>query len=259
LKRRTVVITRPREQSEELRRELEACGFQILFFPTIQIAPPASWEACDRALGHPTAYYDGLIFASVNGVKGFVGRMRELGLDPARYNVKTICAVGSKTAEELEAEGLTVSFVPKQHNADALAHELASADIHGRRFLFPRGNLGRDEVLRILGEAGADVEPVEVYRTTTPDMEGAESLLQRIFRGEIDVVAFASPSAVKNFAGAIPGGGLAELSARTTIAAIGPSTLAMARTLGGTGAIVARISTARGLADAIKEHFGDHE
>ncbi len=96
-------------------------------------------------------------------------------------------------------------------------------------------------------------------RTVTPDMTGAEALLQRIFQGEIDVVAFASPSAVKNLAGAVPGGGLAEISTHTTIAAIGPSTLDAIRELGGTGGLMATVSTARGLADAIIQRFGDHE
>ena len=259
MKRKTVVITRPREQSEDLRRELEACGFQVLYFPTIQIAPPASWEACDQALDRPPAYYDGMIFASVNGVKGFIRRMRERGLDPAHFGGCAIYAVGPKTAEELEAEGLKVSFVPEQHNAGALTGHLVAADIRGKRFLLPRGNLGRDALLRALAEAGAEVETVEVYQTVAADRAGAESLIQRIFQREIAVVAFASPSAVKNFAGAVPGGSLAELSTRTTIAAIGPSTLDMIRALGGTGALVAEISTAGGLADAIAKHFGEHE
>ena len=259
MKRRTVLITRPREQSEELRRELEACGFQVLFFPTIQIAPPVSWEACDRALDRPPAYYDSVIFASVNGVKGFVQRLRERGIDPSRFSLSHIYAVGSKTAEELQRAGLSVGFVPEQFNADALARYLTTLEIQGKRFLLPRGNLGRDELPRALGDAGAEVEAVEVYQTIAPDMAGAESLLQRIFQGEIDVLAFASPSAVKNFAGIVPGRRLAELSAHTTIAAIGPSTLGMIRTLGGTGGLVASISTARGLAEAIKQHFGDHE
>ncbi len=259
MKRRTALITRPREQSEDLRRELEASGFRVLYFPTIQIAPPASWEACDRALDRPPTYYHGLVFASVNGVKGFTRRMRERGMDPTQYGCCAIYAVGPKTAEELEAEGLHVSFVPEQHNAGSLAGHLAAGEIRGKRFLFPRGNLGRDALQRALADAGAEIETVEVYRTVAADMEGAESLIQRIFQREIDVVAFASPSAVKNFTRAIPGESLAELSTRTIIAAIGPSTLDMIRTLGGTGALVAEISTAGGLADTIIKHFGKNE
>ena len=258
MKRRTVLITRPREQSEELGREMEACGFQVFFFPTIKIAPPASWDACDRALDRPPAYYDGLIFVSANGARGFIGRMRDRGIDPARYGLSAIYAVGPKTAEEIGSSGLKVSFIPDRHSADALANHLVGAGIRGKRFLLPRGNLGRDELPNSLGEAGAVVEAIEVYQTAAADMAGAEALLERIFRGEIDVVAFASPSAVKAFAGAVPGGSLADVSARTTIAAIGPTTLEMVRTLGGTGALVAKSSTARGLAETIREHFGDH-
>ena len=208
MKRKTALITRPREQSEELRRELEACGFQVLNFPTIQIVPPASWEPCDRALDRPPAYYDGIIFTSANGVRGFIDRMRDRAIDPARFGECLIYAVGPKTAEVLESEGLPASFVPEKHTAEALAQHLSAGNISGKRFLFPVGNLGRDTLPRTLNEAGAEVETVEVYRTVPADMVGAESLLQRIFRGEIDVVAFASPSAVRNFASALPGGNL---------------------------------------------------
>ncbi len=259
MKHRTVLITRPREQSEELRRELEACGFQVLFFPTIQIAPPTSWEACDRALDRPPDYYDGVLFASANGAKGFMQRMRDRLIDPARFARWGVYAVGPKTAEELERAGLKVTLVPEDHNAAALAARLTEGDVQGRRFLFPRGNLGRDDIPRALEKAGALVETVSVYQTVAPDMTGTEALLRRIFQGEIDVVAFASPSAARNFAGIIPGGTLAQLCTRTTLAAIGPSTGETIRTLGGSDTIVAAISTARGMALAIQEHFGGHE
>jgi len=259
LKRRTVLITRPREQSEELRRELEASGFQVLFFPTIQIAPPTSWDACDGALERPPAYFDGVVFASVNGVKGLLQRMAERGIDLAWLSKSVIYAVGAKTAGELQRAGLEVGFMPQEFNASALATLFAAENLRGKRFLVPRGNLGRDEILRGLGDAGAHVEAVEVYRTVVPEMTGIEGLVRRIFQGEIDVVAFASPSAVKNLASVLPGGDLAELGAHTTYAAIGPSTLQAIRTLGGTDVLAAKTSTAGGLADAIKQKFGDHE
>lgn len=259
MKRRTVLITRPREQAEELRRELEARGFQVLFFPTIQIAPPSSWEACDASLDRLPESYDALIFASVNGVKGFFQRLRDRGLDAARLQRCDVYAVGPATAKELRQHGMEVTFTPDEHTAAALAEHLIQEDLEGKRLLFPRGDLGSDELPLALGKAGARVDCVEVYRTVAPEMTGAESVLQRIFQGEIDVVAFASPSAAKNFAGLLPGGRLAELSTRTTLAAIGPSTLEMIRTLGGTSGIVATKSTAAGLAAAIAEHSGDPE
>jgi uroporphyrinogen III methyltransferase/synthase len=257
MKRRTVLITRPREQSEELGRELEAHGFQVLFFPAIQIAPPASWEACDRALDQPAVHYDGIIFGSVNGVKGFVGRVRERGEDPTRFGQMAVYAVGSKTAEEITRAGLRVDFIPEHFNAKTLAEHLTATNVRGRRFLLPRGNLGSEELVQSLRQAGAEIEPVEVYQTVAPDMAGAASLIQRILQGEIDVVTFASPSAAKNFAGVVPGGDLTALSAHTTIVAIGPSTLEAVRTLGAGGALVAGVSTAKGLADTIVQHFID--
>jgi uroporphyrinogen III methyltransferase/synthase len=214
---------------------------------------------CDAALDRLPGSYNGLIFASVNGVKGLFQRLHERGMDAARLQGLSVYAVGPATAKELRQRRMEISFMPEQHTAAALAEHLLRENLEGRHLLFPRGDLGSDELPLALGKAGARVDCVEVYRTVAPDMTGAEPVLRRIFQGEIDVVAFASPSAAKNFAGLLPEKGLAELSTRTTLAAIGPSTLEMIRTLGGTGGIVATNSTAAGLAAAIAEHSGDHE
>ncbi|HEX8618950.1 MAG TPA: uroporphyrinogen-III C-methyltransferase, partial [Thermoanaerobaculia bacterium] len=45
-----IVVTRAREQASELKRLLEDSGAQVLQFPTIEIAPPESFAALDRAI-----------------------------------------------------------------------------------------------------------------------------------------------------------------------------------------------------------------
>jgi uroporphyrinogen-III synthase len=126
---------------------------------------------------------------------------------------------------------------------------------HGARFLFPCGDLARDEVPAALSEAGAIVDRVVVYRTVRAESSGYESLRERLLGRGIDVVTFASPSAVSGFVEVFQDVPLADLSRLARIAVIGPTTAAAVRTAGGSPDIVARVSSAAGLVQAIDDYY----
>src|SRR3954447_13191571 len=63
-----IVVTRAREQASDLKKMLEESGAQVLQFPTIEIAPPDSFDSLDHVIG---GKYDLYVFTSVNGVKFF--------------------------------------------------------------------------------------------------------------------------------------------------------------------------------------------
>ena len=80
-------------------------------------------------------------------------------------------------------------------------------------------------------------------------------MLTDVTKGNIDVVTFASPSAAINFAGALPAGDLHALMSKAHIAAIGQTTADAVRNLGAEPDIVAKESSARGLAEAIAAYY----
>src|SRR5437870_2141969 len=45
-----IVVTRAREQASDLKRLFEEAGAEVVQFPTIEIAPPPSWESLDRVI-----------------------------------------------------------------------------------------------------------------------------------------------------------------------------------------------------------------
>jgi len=254
LHHKTILITRRREQSAELQAALERHGAQVVFLPTIQVIPPQSWEACDAALAR-FGSFDLIVFTSINAVTFFLHRCIAVGISPDLLARCEMAAVGRKTGAELERIKLHVRHVPGEYSAAALLDHFRETGVRGRHILVPRGDLGRRELIEGLRGLGASVEDVTVYRTVNADLRDAEEVMGRISQGEIDVVTFASPSAVNSFAGAIPSGAPSDILARTRVAVIGPSTAEAVRAVGREPSIIASESTARGLADAIADYF----
>jgi uroporphyrinogen-III synthase len=103
----------------------------------------------------------------------------------------------------------------------------------------------------MLLEAGARVEEIVVYETGRPADVKAESM--EVFRtGGIDVIAFASPSAVRNLADAL-GDAADQVLRRSRAVCIGPTTAEALRELGTDPAAVAREPTLDGLVAAVVE------
>jgi uroporphyrinogen-III synthase/uroporphyrinogen III methyltransferase/synthase len=130
--------------------------------------------------------------------------------------------------------------------AAALAPRVA-----GRRVLLPRPAEGRPELLEGLRAAGADVAAVEAYRTVPAPAEAIRPLVAWLEAGEIDAVAFASPSAVRAVVAGL--GDAATLLRRVRLAAIGPTTADALRAEGLEVAAQPARYTGVDLADAVAQ------
>jgi len=251
---RTIIVTRPRGQSEALAAEIEKTGGRALVFPLIVIEPPESWEECDRSLADLRSY-DGLLLTSANAVEKFFERAQTLHIGLSSFSSCTIYAVGEKTRRAIELRGLRVAFTPQKFSAAALAESVDGKELRGKKFLFPRGNLGREELERHLEESEAKVDAVVVYRTVGPDPVASESLRREILKGGIDVVTFASPSAAEHFAAIMPAAEFDAVRGRTRIAVIGPTTAQAVRALSLPVDILADESTSGGIVRAIDQYY----
>ncbi len=254
LNNKTVLITRRREQASDLHAVLEAHGARVVFLPTIQVIPPDSWDQCDAAL-RLLDQFQLIVFASVNAVTFFLHRCVTQGITPELLSQCELAVVGRKTGAELERLKLRPQHIPDEYSTSALLEYFRQYGVSGRRILLPRGSLGKQELIDGLKALGADVHPIPVYKTVSADLKGAEPTIARIFRGEIDVISFASPSAVNNFASVLPGGTLSAVSGKSRIAVIGSTTAGAVRNLGLEPEIRAQEATSQGLADAIAAYY----
>ena len=254
LQGKTILVTRQQEQSAEFVAEIEHCGGRALVVPMVQITDPDSWEECDRALDH-IQLYQVLVFTSINGVDGFFRRCGERYVPPERLHALDIIAVGRKTKEDIERRGYGVHMIPETFSAHSLTSTVQRSDVAGKRILAPRGNLGRDEVQVGLENLGAMVDSIAVYKNVKPQGEGGRHLWDSIRHKEIDVLTFASPSAVVNFTAFVPASQLRSLGWKVPIAVIGPTTRDAALRRGYEVAVMGKEATVKGLVRAIIEYF----
>ncbi|MGA9115641.1 MAG: uroporphyrinogen-III synthase, partial [Bacteroidota bacterium] len=208
-------------ESAPFVRAARARGASVLVFPVTRIVEPASWTECDGALRR-LGEYDAVAFVSAHGVRAFFDRCRRLGIPPAVLEGRRYPAVGPATAREIERAGLKAEPLPPVFTATALAESLGAWAGSGRGFLLPRGDLGRTDLERGLAASGARTESIVVYRTVPAEPPDADAVCDRLARGGVDVVVFASPSAVAAFRGLWRGRAGGRMPAR--IAVLGPTT-----------------------------------
>ncbi len=249
-----IVVTRAPEQAGELIRELERLGAEVLILPTVSFAPPEDWRELDEQLRHLDGF-DALLFLSKNAVRYILQRSRELGIqcEAMHSHNRLIAAVGPATAQAAADEGVQVDYVAKNHTGESLAEELRES-LRGRSVLVPRSDRGDDRLPSMLREGGAQVTEVVAYRTAVPESLDA-GIVNRVQRGDVDAIVFASPSAYHNLSDAMGAKSLAKLSSRVDFAAIGPTTARALREAAARVAIEANESSAAGLADAIAKHY----
>ena len=241
---RKVVVTRAREQASELKRLLEDSGADVLQFPSIEIAPPLTFDSLDVAVDQQ---FDWLVFTSSNGVRFFFDRLFAKGKDVRALASTKIAAVGQSTANDLRARGLEPDLVPERFISTELLPLLAD-DQRGIRTAVIRAEEGRNELIDELRRRGGDVHLAVAYRTVAVD-EGIDEL--RASLDQIDVVTFTSASTVDNFFGKLTAEERRKLMERAMMVSIGETTSAAIRRFGKEPDVVAEKATIPAVHDAV--------
>jgi len=252
---KTLVITRPEEQSEAFMSGLLERGAEPLLFPVIETAPPEDWKPLDTAIQKLDSY-DGLIFTSVNGVKFFMRHLKERGKDIRELKGLRLYAIGPKTEQAVNALGINVDVVPEDFVAESLIKSMGNEKIKGKRFLLPRATVAREILPDQLRAQGATIDIAPAYQTVRPQTDTGE-LSRRIKEGTIHAVTFTSSSTVTHFMELI-GQELKPQLKKIAIACIGPVTAKTAEKAGLKVDIMAEEYTIDGLIVALEKHFGQN-
>ncbi len=251
---RRIVVTRPREQADDLVRALEALGADVVPAPAIRIEPLADLQPLRHALSRLTDYH-WTVFTSQNSVQVVFESLPAWGLSARDFVTTRIAAIGPATADSLTTRGVRVDVLPDGYVAESLVAAIASrGDLQGTRVLIPQAETARDALPDGLRALGAVVDVIPVYRTVSALGEGDGSTLATdILAGRIDLVTFTSSSTVHHFVEAV--GAEAARSGRFGAAVIGPITAATARGYGLPVRIEAAEFTTAGLVDALAAYF----
>ena len=254
---RRIVVTRAREQAGELTEMLEERGAQVIAAPTIRIVAPEDTAALDRA-ARDASTFDWIVFTSGNGVVHFMQTLLASG-DVRDLKGVRICTVGPSTAAKLERYGIRVDLTPAEYRAESVVDALRGfGDLHHKRILLPRADIGREVLGEDLRAAGAEVHEVAAYRTIAghADNQGDPDIYRLLLDGQIDAVTFTSASTVRNFAEMLGREQAADLLRTIAVACIGPVTAEAAQQLGIATTIMPARYTIQDLVGALVTHFG---
>ena len=224
---------------------------------------PATAEALTAANIHPDLVPSSYI------AEALLEELLEEEIQGAAASVAPSEAVGESVTSAANGETAdgTDEQIGDQHGKSSATEtnsETATADPPQPRALIARAAVARDVLPDGLREAGWEVDVVEAYRTKGVEVSAAA-------RAEIassDVITFASPSAVEQFAKAglvsevTTADGKTDAEGKTgarrpnpIVACIGPVTADAARRLGLDVAVEAAEHTAVGLTEALEDYF----
>lgn len=169
---RRLLLVRPEaadSAEDRLLSALQAAGARTTALASTGFAPPADVAALDRARAELAAggAWDWVVFTSPRAVAAM---LPDAGL---AWPEVAVAAVGSATADALNAAGRTVALVGSAGAAD-LGRILAARLPAGARVLLPAGNLAGQELQQALVAAGAHVTRLEAYRTVPRPLAAAD-------------------------------------------------------------------------------------
>jgi uroporphyrinogen-III synthase len=239
-----VLLTRQPEQAAALREGLLALGAEVVEVPLIEIVPPADPAPLEAALG-ALERFDWVVFTSVNAVHAVAERLTARGR--SWPGAARVASVGPSTTAAITQRlpAARVALEPQtDHRAEGLLRAFETHAVDGVTVLLPASERARDVLARGLRDRGAVVTPVAAYGNVAPPDLPAR--LAAALDGHIDLVTFASPSAVEGFVAAAPP------RPWPPAAVIGPVTEQAARAAGFAMGAVAAPSTAEGLVAAVR-------
>ena len=251
-----VVITRAKEQSEDLFRGLLALDAVPICAPLIRFAPANESGPLDVALRNLDRF-DWLFLTSQNALRFVLERAKVLGISlEQQATAIRVAAVAPVTAAAAEKAGLQVSYISMKHQGIGLAEELGP-QLKGRRVLLPRSDKAGRELPEALRKVGAEVVDLIAYRTLETQT-GDNKLPDIVRQGEMDAIVFYSPSAVHHFLDILRSEQTEMAKRKALFVAIGPVTAAALRESGveriaqaadtATGAVLEALSGAFGSA-----------
>lgn len=255
-----VLVTRATEQAGALSEAIRLLGGEPVEAPLIAIRPASDTGELDDYLREAGRGW--WAFTSANGVRAVGQRLEALGLDARAFAGARLAAVGAATQAELARLGLRADLVPQEFTAEHLWDALAAAVEPGERVVWPRGDRADTRPAERLSRRGADLRAPVAYRTVLQPHE-ARAVREDLLAGRLDVLTFASPSAVEAFAEGVGPDVLARCldprqaarpaGERPRVVCIGPRSAERARRLGLPVDRVAAQYTAAGLVSALVE------
>lgn len=220
---RTILLTRPYQAALLDKKLIEKNQGNTLLVPlidTIYVQNNKELEILSNL-----AAYSWIVFTSKNAAMYTMNVLEKKHLLNWLRKIN-IAAVGKKTSSYIEEKGFEVAFTPQSFKADDFIKEFPFEEVVGQRVLFPQGNLARRVVMNAFKQQKIECDHLILYHTIKPETSD-NKLLHALQSEALDVITFASPSAVNNFVEIVKDSPILFQQARNgnwLIVSIGPTT-----------------------------------
>lgn len=200
---KTIAITRSKEDSKEfidLATRENAIPMPI---PTIELVSKGD-KIVDEFLSDIKEFNpDYSVFMSSKAVKLLFdvaknnGKYQQLQLAVANT---IVIAVGPKTKEALEKEGIKVSYVPTKYSSVGVGELFTKLNAEGKKVIVPRSGASTEFLAKLLQKIGLAVKEnylyyVQAYSDTAQWKEFKEAFTHK----KVDGIVFTSASSVRGF------------------------------------------------------------
>ena len=244
----TVMVTRDEGARGALSSRLRSLGAHVLGTPTIRTLPLEDESGLRDAVAG-IGSRDWVVFASASAVVHVFGVIEREGGDARVLAPCRVAVMGRGTAAALRERGIFPDLIPKSYVSESLVEALLEELRPNSRIVIFGALDGRDLLARELGAAGHDVSLVPSYRNDPVAVDPGR--IEALKSGGVDWIAFTSSSSVTRLVKAL--GGAGNISAKTRVACIGPTTAATAEALGLRVTAVSEEHTIDGLARTIAQ------
>jgi uroporphyrinogen III methyltransferase/synthase len=248
-----ILVARPEHQAAELVGLLKGHGAKVIAVPLIKIVPSGNTAEIKEKLKALDGF-DWVIFTSANGVDLFLKALRRHKISLKSLKNKQFAAIGRKTADSLEKNGIPVSLVPKDFIQESLADELVKKAAKSSRILLIHAEGSRPVLEQKLLASGLNVETLGLYKAA-PVIENHKRVRKMFARHEIDAVMLTSSSCVESFVSVFDRKQLPQKTKGVTVALIGPISAATAREAGLPVTVESREFTIEGVTNALIDHY----
>lgn len=190
-----IIVTRPRDQAEELAKRIKQLGGKPLLFPLLEITAVSDGHVL-QGLARSLASYDKLVFISPNAVRY---GMAALGTLPR--SIRAV-AVGQGSARALRDAGVGDVLAPQESfDSEALLALSEMQNVAGQHIAILRGESGRELLGDTLKQRGADVEYIPCYQRSKAvfDVDG-------MLNSAADVISVTSSEALAHLAESLDDG-----------------------------------------------------
>ena len=260
LEGKIIAITRSREDSSEFIYLATKNNAKPLPLPTIELVSKGE-KIVDEFLDSVKQYDpDYSVFMSSKAVKLLFDVARQVSkfekLQLAVANT-IVMAVGPKTKDALEKEGIKVAHMPNTFSSVGVGELFTKLHAVGKKVIVPRSGASTPFLKELLNKIGIDVKEIHLYdvcafRDTTQWNEFRELFSQN----KIDGIVFTSASSVRGFFEIMTkdydDDSLLEKLQKSSIVAIGPFTAEELKNFNVKNT-VSEVHTVLGSFDTIKE------